>query len=312
MGRRSAVSESLVGVKDSAPGLVKAAGRQLFRTYGMATGDLRPLPDFIIIGTKRGGTTSLFRYLLQHPAVLPTFPSFQTLKGVYFFDQHFNKGLRWYRSHFPSGPYRSILGRAKGVRVLTGEASPGYLFHPLAAARIAGSMPQVKVIALLRNPVDRAYSHYRDEVKRGAETLSFEDALEREPVRLAGELERTVADPTYYSAALDRHSYLARGMYLAQVEAWMRAFPADQLLILRSEDLYTGPQRVHAAVLEFLDLPVVRLEGYPRHNGLPESRMNPATRRQLAEYFRPHNRRLFERLQRDFGWDSRRQAMPQW
>src|SRR6266700_1060269 len=219
MGRRSALSEALVGVKDAAPGPVKAFSRQLFRTYGMATGDLRSMPNFIIIGTKRGGTTSLYRYLLQHPMILPTFPSFQTLKGVRFFDEHFNKGFRWYRSHFPSTPYRS--------------------------------MPRVKVIALLRNPIDRAYSHYRDEVKLGVEALSFEEALEREPVRWAGELEKTVTDPAYYSATLDRYSYLARGVYLPQVETWMQAFPADQLLILRSEDLSTDPQRVHAAVLEF-------------------------------------------------------------
>jgi hypothetical protein len=304
MGQRSAVSERLVGVKDSAPGLVKAFGRQLFRTYGMATGDFRPMPDFIIIGTKRGGTTSLYRYLLQHPAILPTFPSFQTLKGVRFYDEHFNKGLRWYRSHFPSAPYLNMLGRARQRRPVTGEASPGYLFHPLAAARVAKSMPQVKVIALLRNPIDRAYSHYRDEVKLGVEPLTFEEAIEREPARLAGEMEKTVADPAYYSAALDRHSYLARGLYLPQVETWMRAFPTHQLLILRSEDLYIDPEGVHTAVLEFLDLPVVRLQSYPRHNGLPESRMSPSAMRRLIEYFEPHNQRLFERLGRDFGWDS--------
>jgi hypothetical protein len=304
MGRRSALSEALVGVKDAAPGPVKAFSRQLFRTYGMATGDLRSMPNFIIIGTKRGGTTSLYRYLLQHPMILPTFPSFQTLKGVRFFDEHFNKGFRWYRSHFPSTPYRSMLGRARRLRLVTGEASPGYLFHPLAAARAAESMPRVKVIALLRNPIDRAYSHYRDEVKLGVEALSFEEALEREPVRLAGELEKTVTDPAYYSATLDRYSYLARGVYLPQVETWMQAFPADQLLILRSEDLSTDPQRVHAAVLEFLDLSVVHLQGYARHNRLPDSQMRPSTRRQLAEYFGPYNRRLFERLGRDFGWDS--------
>jgi hypothetical protein len=299
-----ALSEALAAAKATVPRPVKTCSRQLFRTYGMATGALRPLPDYIIIGTKRGGTTSLYRYLLQHPAVLPTFPSFQTLKGVRFFDEHFGKGFRWYRSHFPSAPYRDMYERARQQRPITGEASPGYLFHPLAAARVARSMPRVKIIALLRNPIDRAYSHYRDEVKLGVETLSFEEAIDREPVRLAGELERAVTSPPYYSDALERYSYLTRGLYLPQVEAWMQAFPAEQLLILRSEDLSNEPRRIHLEVLEFLGLSVIPLENYPRYNSRAGSQMNPSTRRRLVEYFSPRNRGLYERLGRNFCWDS--------
>jgi hypothetical protein len=299
----STLSAALVAAKDTVPRPVKTYSRQFFRTYGMATGALRPMPDYIIIGTKRGGTTALYRYLLQHPAVLPTFPSFQTLKGVHFFDEHFGKGFRWYRSHFPSTPYRALQERARQQRLVIGEASPNYLFHPLAAARVAESMPHVKVIALLRNPVDRAYSHYRDEVKLGVEPLSFEEAVDREPVRLAGELERAVTKPLYYSDTLDRYSYLARGLYLRQLEAWMQAIPAKRLLILRSEELLSDPRSIHAAVLEFLDLPVILLEEYSRHNSRPGSQMSPSTRRRLAEYFRPHNRDLYERLGRDFCWD---------
>jgi hypothetical protein len=304
MGGRFALGDTLIAAKDTVPRPLKTWSRQVFRTYGMATGAFRPLPDYIIVGTKRGGTTSLYRYLLQHPAVLPTFPSFQTLKGVRFFDEHFGKGFSWYRSHFPSASYRDMYERARQQRPIVGEASPGYLFHPLAAARVASSMPRAKIIALLRNPVDRAYSHYLDEVKLGVEPLSFEQAIDHEPVRLAGELERAITSPPYYSDALERYSYLTRGLYLPQLAAWMQAFPAEQLLILRSEDLANEPRRIHLEVLEFLGLPLIPLESYSRHNSRAGAEMNPSTRQRLAEYFGPHNEGLYERLGRNFCWDS--------
>jgi hypothetical protein len=307
--RRSHPGKALAELKRSAPGPVKSGARYAFRTYGMATAGIRPLPDFLIVGTKRGGTTSLYRYLLEHPAVLPTFPSFRTLKGVHYFDEHFARGLRWYRSHFPAEPYRALLQRSMGVRPLIGEASPNYLFHPLGAARAAGSVPQAKIIMLLRNPIDRAWSQYKDQVKLGFETLSFEDAIEREPTRLAGEVERMLADPGYYGAAFDRYSYLARGRYLDQLRAWRTAFPDEQqLLILCSEDLYGDAERVYYRVLDFLGLPPFSLNVYRPHNAIPATKMAASTRRHLAAYFAPYNRQLSEHLGTDLGWDEREHA----
>jgi hypothetical protein len=270
----------------------------------MATSGIRPLPDFLIIGTKRGGTTSLYRYLLEHPAVLPTFPSFRTLKGVHYFDEHFARGLRWYRSHFPAEPYRTLVRRGTGVYPLIGEASPNYLFHPLGATRAAELVPRAKIIVLIRNPVDRAWSQYKDQVKLGFETLSFEAAVEREPARLAGEVERMLADPGYYGAAFDRYSYLARGRYLDQLRAWRVAFPPEQLLVLRSEDLYGDAERVYHRVLEFLDLPQVSLKNYRPHNAIPATQMGASTRRHLADHFAPYNRQLSKDLRIDLCWDE--------
>jgi hypothetical protein len=270
----------------------------------MLTGGLRPLPDFLIIGTKRGGTTSLYRYLAQHPAVVPPFPLIETVKGVHYFDEQFHRSPLWYRSHFRSKPYLAVAERLRGQGLITGEASPNYLFHPLAAVRARATVPEAKIIVLLRNPIDRAYSHYRDMTKLGLEPLSFEDAIEEEPARLKGEVEKMLADPSYFGATYDRYSYLARGRYVDQLPAWTEAFPPQQVLILPSEDLYTNPGRVYRRVLDFLGLPALDLPSYGRHNSLPASELDRFIRGRLADYFAPYNQALFEFLGMDFGWDG--------
>ena len=145
---------------------------------------LRLLPDFLIIGTQRGGTTSLYNYLVEHPGI-----GAASIKEVHFFDTpHFKQGLAWYRGHFPSAFQRYYVERSLKHGFVTGEASPYYLFHPHAPKRVAGLMPQMKLIVMLRNPVDRAYSHYHHEVAGGHEKLAtFEEAIACEDERLAGE-----------------------------------------------------------------------------------------------------------------------------
>src|SRR5215208_8528317 len=134
--------------------------RNAIWTYGKATAKLRPLPDFLILGAQKAGTTALYAYLRWHPQI--TGPSF---KEVSFFDRHYARGERWYRAHLP-------MRRSS----IVGEASPSYLFHPLAPERVAQMLPNARLVALLRNPVDRAFSHYQHEVALGREPLSFEAA----------------------------------------------------------------------------------------------------------------------------------------
>ena len=130
----------------------------------MATSALRRGPDFVIIGAKRGGTTSLYRYLHEHPSIQPLFPGRQHVKGVHYYDSNYERGLRWYRSHFPLEAGGRHLVRPARRPAIAGEASPYYLFHPLAAERLARDFPGVRIIVNLRDPVDRAYSHYKEEL----------------------------------------------------------------------------------------------------------------------------------------------------
>jgi sulfotransferase family protein len=261
----------------------------------LPTARIRSLPDFLIIGAQRCGTTSLYRYLARHPAV----ESAVLNKGIHYFDTDFDRSLGWYRSHFPTDPYKTLLARRRGVRrVLTGEASPYYVFHPLAPARIADLLPTSKSILILRDPVSRAHSHYQHELARGFETLTFEEALEREDERLEGEEERMISDPSYYSFAHQHHSYVARGMYMDQIRRWLRFFPREQLMIVDAKDLFADPDATFRAVLRFLTLEEFSVDSYEKMNAHSYSGMSERARGFLETRFEEPNRALSEFLKR--------------
>jgi hypothetical protein len=258
-------------------------------TYGWATSPFRPLPDFLVLGAQKAGTTALYEYLRRHPQI--TGPSW---KEVSFFDRHWARGESWYRGNFPN------LARTRGK--LVGEASPSYVFHPLAPQRVRELLPEARLLVLVRNPVDRALSQYNHEVALGREPLPFEEALDAEEERLRGEAERMAADPRYFSREWWSHTYKARGRYAEQIERWLAVFPREQLLVLPSDDLGSESARAHAQVLEFLGAQPQRLDSYPRVYERDYEPMRPETREQLVAQFEEPNRRLYELLGRDLGW----------
>jgi hypothetical protein len=279
----------------------RRAAKSASRLLTVPTLPLRALPDFLIIGTQRGGTTSLYRYLQQHPAVLPAVLN----KGIHYFDTNFDRGPTWYRSHFPTSTAKAFRRRVHGgERVITGEGSPYYSFHPLAAGRIADLMPAGRFILLLRDPISRAHSHYQHEVARGFETLSFEEALEREEDRLAGEEERMVEDPSYYSFEHQHHSYVARGLYLLQIQRWRERFDEDQLLILDSTALFTDPEGTYRQVLRFLGLSEHSLPAYEKMNAHSYDGMGARALAFLRSRSREPNEAVFESLGRRLAWDA--------
>ncbi len=207
----------------------------------------------------------------------------------------------------PSVPARRLRGTAAtflSVRTgrIVGEASPSYLFHPQAPERAAALVPEARLIAILRDPVERAHSHYQHEVSLGREELPFEEALEAEEERLAGELERMRSDPSYFSHAWWNYTYLARGRYAEQLERWQAYFPVERLLVLSNEELATRPGETYARVLEFLGAPPHALDAYPRVYDRDYAPMSPEAERRLVEYFAEPNQRLYELLGRDLGW----------
>jgi len=257
--------------------------------YGWVTSPFRPLPDFLVLGAQKAGTTALYEYLRRHPQI-----SGPSWKEVSFFDRHWARGESWYRGNFPN------VARTRGKHV--GEASPSYVFHPLAPQRVEEVVPEARLIVLVRNPVDRALSQYNHEVALGREPLPFEEALDAEEERLRGEQERMAADPRYFSREWWSHTYKARGRYAEQLERWLAVFPREQLLILPSDDLGSDPARAHAQVLEFLGASPQRLDSYPRVYEREYEPMKPETRERLAAEFEEPNRRLYELLGRDLGW----------
>ncbi|GAA0814643.1 sulfotransferase domain-containing protein [Spirilliplanes yamanashiensis] len=288
-------------VKTMAPPGVRARVQRALVRYGERTSAARPLPDFLIIGTKRGGTTSLWNYLLEHPLVPRLFPAWNT-KSAHYFEENFTRGEAWYRSHFPTERRRAALQRRHGGPVRAGEAAPLYMFHPLAAQRVAALMPDVRLIVLLRDPVERAYSHWKERRTEGREPLDFAAALAAEPERTAGERERLIADPGYVSEPYDWWTYRARGRYLEHLTPWLDRFDAGQLLVLASETLYREPAATYAEVLRFLDLPPHAPAAFEVHNGRRSSAMDPAIRAELSAYFAPHNAALQDRLGMTFDW----------
>jgi Sulfotransferase domain len=280
------------------PRPARRAVRRGGRRFGHLTARFRLLPDYLIIGAQRAGTTSLFKYLVQHPAVGRPFLG----KGAHFFDTNYSADLDAYRAYFPTTAYKWYVKASRRTDFVTGEGSPYYLAHPHAPYRIAETLPDVKLIALLRDPVERAYSHYQHEVARRFEDLSFDEALEQEPKRLAGEVERMRSDPSYNSFALQHHSYLSRGRYAEQLEVWYGLFPKEQILVLRSEDLFSDPERIYRDALRFLGVPPISLREYDVFNPRTYTGMSPEARRRLVEYFAEPNERLYDLLGVDFGW----------
>lgn len=298
MGARMSVRARLTRVMPRP--IRKAAKHGLQTLYMKPTSGLRLLPEFLIIGAQRCGTTSLYRYLAEHPAVGPVVLT----KGAHYFSTNYDKSFEWYRSHFPTRLHQAYVKRRFGFDMITGEGSPYYVFHPLAPRRVAEKLPDVKLILMLRDPVKRAYSHYRHMLDRGLEHLTLEEALQAEPGRLAGQRERILSDPSYYSFDHQHHSYLARGRYLEQIDVWHRFFPREQMLVIRSEDFFSATATTYGNVLEFLALPPWDLPRFEAHNAGHYSDMNPETRRWLTDYFAEPNRELASYLGIDLGWST--------
>jgi len=274
--------------------------RSAAHRFGALTSWARVSPDLLIVGAMRGGTTTLYHYLVRHPAVVGAVFD----KEVHYFDLHHADGPGWYRARFPTRWSVDRLGRRVGGSVQVAEATPYYLFHPLVPARVAAELPHVRAIALLRDPAERAWSHYRHEVDLGYESLPFDEAMDREPERLAGLEERMRRDPSFTTAAHQHHSYLARGRYAEQLERWFDVMPRQRVLVLRSEDLYAQPAATFARVLAFLELPAWSPGRFRTLNAATSTDMPPATRARLRAYFRPHDERLADLLGTDVWWPA--------
>lgn len=253
----------------------------------------RAMPDFIIIGAQRAGTTSLYAYIAQHPQVLNS-----SKKEVHYFDINYQKSDLWYRTHFP------LVNSMKNGAYITGEASPSYLFHPQCSERIRERIPKVKLITLLRNPIDRAISHYFHELRNKRESLSIKEALQKEQERLSFEIQKMLKDPVYDGFAHRHLSYKNRGIYVDQLSRYLQTFPSNQVLILKAEDLFSEPRKVMRDVYAYLNIDSTfsPKDLKPRHFGSYTREVPNDVYDYLRDYFRPHNERLYTFLDRNFAW----------
>jgi len=235
-------------------------------------------PDFIIIGAAKCGTTSLFYYLMQHPNVLPSLR-----KEVNFWSSCVDYGLEWYQSQLAPHPAAGLW--------LAGESSPSYFTSPQAPEYLAQALPQVKLMVLFRNPVDRVISRfYYHQQRQNKEFRSLETAV----------------DDLLFSFAHDPEApeltALTSGFYAQHLRRWWQQVDRDRLLILQAETFFTQPDRIMAEVHRFLGLPHISLDSYRPYNAGSYPAAEASVRTKLADFFAPYNRDLETLLDRQFGW----------
>ncbi|MGB3514022.1 MAG: tetratricopeptide repeat protein, partial [Microcoleaceae cyanobacterium] len=235
-------------------------------------------PNFIIIGAQKSGTTSLENYIAQHPQVIPAIK-----KETHFWYRDFDKGINWYLAHFPPLP--------KSENFITGEATPNYLENYQTAERIYNVFPEVKLLVILRNPIDRAFSQYHHWIRLNWDERSFETAINSELEILKKNPKKPQGDKNYWQQP---GNYIGRGIYIEFLKKWLAIFPREQLLILKGEELYQKPVEIMKQVFDFLNLPEHQLSEYRKLNSGYYSPISDEMRQKLSEYFQPHNQRLEE------------------
>lgn len=249
--------------------------QKLNTLFRYITSCIRRKPDFLIIGTQKGGTSSLFHYLEQHPEL-----KLSSRKEVHYYNVHYHKGKLWYRSFFP------LRFSCK----LTGESTPDYLFHHDIPAKVAKDVPNVKLVVMLRDPISRAFSHFNMQRRKGAEQCdTFEEAID------------------YPLLVTQKNSYLCRGLYAEQISAWMELFDANQFLFIRSEDFFQAPKQELNRVYEFLGIQKYYPTDLSPHNtGIYDS-LSLDTRETLTRYYSKSNQEVCALLGENFTWHSTEQ-----
>ena len=256
----------------------------------MATAPLRVLPDFVIIGAMKSGTSSLYWFVTEHPAI-----AHASRKELHYFSSRFlyRLGRLWYRANFPTRLSVHRFHKRTGQKLLSCEATPRYLFQPAVPGKMKELLPDVKLIAILRNPVDRAYSHYHHILRKYGVSRSFEKAVAMQ-----------VSAPDCETVSADREQYIHRGLYAVQLENWFRYYDRERFLILAQEDMHRGRQQILDQVFEFLGVHPFVVKTQRNRNTGEYEKMNEETRKLLVEYYKPHNERLYKLLGRRFDWDK--------
>jgi hypothetical protein len=289
------VSDALPGPRVRSIGDVR---RELTLGVRRLNASGRMLPQFLIIGARKAGTTSLYDYLTAHPCVAPALK-----KEVRFFNLHYSRGVSWYRSHFPLESEGQRHEQESGSPFVTGEATPNYLYRLCVPERIREVIPDARLLVVLRNPVDRTYSEYHHAVVRGRESRSFAQAVAEETDWLARRRQSGQADnePLEYTGECKLN--MTRGIYVDWLRYWLRFFPREQLHVVSSEHLFRAPAAALQPIWAFLGVPSWEAGSYGKRGAGRYAPMDPATREELVAFFGPRNRALYEHLGVEYDWD---------
>ena len=254
------------------------------------TASSRVLPNFIIIGTVRSGSTSLYYNICEHPSVLPA-----EYDEIGFFDSNYHLGINWYRSMFPLQKNMDNVRSETGISI-TGEDTPFYFWKKEAAERIHDILPNTKIIAIFRNPIDRAYSNYNLGLRMNSEELTFEDAIEEEIEFLDNH--------SFLQSVNRKRSYISKGFYENQIKLWFDIFPRKQIHLLSTEDMHDEPQKTLSDIFKFLEISDYKIQNPQNQKAAEYKKMKEDTRRRLLKLYRPYNEKFFQMINHRFNWDN--------
>lgn len=272
--------------------------RDIYRDFRLITAPLRVLPDFIIPGESKCGTTSLYRYLTRHPDVFEA-----DVKEPNNFIMYPQSGV-YCKRHYPfiiTRVFHNMISRGKFV---AGEASAEYLSKYDVPGSIVKIVPDVKIIILMRNPVVRAYSDYQMLSNHGVIQDSFENVVKKSIELIKNsKLESLIRDASQIEHNPMRYIY--RGIYINNVMNWLKYFPMSNFLFIKSEALFNNPSDTLRLVYEFMGLSRHELSDYPiKKMGFYNNEMSSESMKTLAEFYRPYNYKLYKLLGVDYGWES--------
>ncbi len=236
---------------------------------------IRKAPDFLIIGGFKCATTSLYQYLNHHPQILPSLE-----KELDFFDLEYEQGLSWYQAQLPPIPQTSVF-RA-------GEATPNYLYCPQAPQRVLDAFPDIKLIVILRDPIDRAVSHFHFVPQNGQKKRAIEEVFSTEMKRL----EEAISSGSLSLRHLNQNRYLGHSLYLYPLQIWLSYFPMKNVKIVQQEALAFQPSAVLNSIFSFLELPAHELKEYQRHKLGCYSPISQELRSSLETFFHPHREKI--------------------
>ena len=267
------------------------------RHFYYLTSSFRVSPNFFVIGGVRCGTTSLYHYLGQHNCIKQA-----AYDELGYFDDNFHLGLNWYRSLFPTKFMQKKI-ESEYKKFLTYDVTPFYIYNPLVVDRIFKFSPNAKIIAVLRNPIDRAYSNYNAKMQDEGDTkTTFEEIINPE-IEIIEKNKKNMDDhaflvDTFYELLL------ARGFYAKQLEYWFKKFPRKSILLISSENFANKTTETLSRIFDFLEIPNQEITDLTKQNTIAYPKMNNSTRDFLVDYFKPYNEKLFELLGERFDWQN--------
>ena len=264
--------------------------RQLFGKF--------ELPDFLIIGAQKCGTSSLYSYLIQHPGIIAP-----AKKEIHYFSNPYNqkRGKSWYASHFCTVSYKKSLKKKLGYWPITGEATPD-MHMPFMPESVHELLPSAKLIAMFRDPVKRAFSQYQHDRKYSKKaSKTFKEAIDQSSLSVSSEMQ----DLWSYTHNNKQLSYIRRGLYAEQLEHWYQYYSKDCIHIIISDEFSVDPAKEMAKVLQFLNMPEFDFDVSTVKNvGNYKEQMDKDVREYLISVFRPQNQRLFKLIGRNLDWSS--------